>query len=103
MVNWKNLATRIPTEIQIAPKVVFKILWVESFPDNSLGQMHFETKQIQIKLGQSSKETVLTYLHEVIHAFSDTHEIGLTEKQVSLLEKKMLYYWLKTGNLFIGD
>ena len=101
MINWKALVKRIPTEVQIGPKTVFKVLWAESFPDDCVGVTHFNLKQIHIKLNQSPKETVLTYLHEVLHAFSDTHDIGLTEKQVSALEKKMLYYWIKTGNLFI--
>lgn len=101
MINWRALAKKIPSQVQIGPKILFKVLWIENFPDGSLGEMHHDSKQIHIKLNQSPKETVLTYLHEVLHAFSDVNEIGLTEKQVSLLEKKMLYYWIKSGNLFI--
>ncbi len=102
MVNWNKLAKSIPSQVQIGPKTVFKVLWAESFPDDCLGETHHSLKQIHIKLGQSPKETVLTYLHEVLHSFSDTHDIGLTEKQVSMLEKKVLYYWIKSGNLFIS-
>lgn len=100
MVNWKKLSKLIPSEIQIGNKITYKILWVEEFPGNTVGEMDKDTKQIRLKLGQSNKEKVLTYLHEVFHAFSDENKIGLTEKQVSLLERKMLYYYLKPGNLF---
>lgn len=101
MVNWRKLSKQIPSEVQIAPKCIFKVLWVDSFPGDTVGEMCIETQQIRLKLGQTDKEKILTYLHEVCHAFSDYHKIGLTEKQVSLLETKMAYYFLKPRNLFV--
>jgi hypothetical protein len=103
MVNWKKLSKLIPSEVQIASKTFYQVLWVENFPDdhNCVGSMDINKKQIIMKIGQSDKEKVLTYLHEVIHAFSDENKMGLTEKQVSIMEKKMLYFWLKKGNLFL--
>ena len=102
MVNWKKLAKLIPAEVQITSKSFYQILWVENFPDDQhcVGSMDIDKKQIIMKISQSDKEKVLTYLHEVIHAFSDENKIGLTEKQVSIMEKKMLYYCMKTNNLF---
>lgn len=101
MVNWRKLAKRIPHKVQIGNKNFYEILWVERFDDpEQVGEMFKDLKQIKLKIDQTNKEKVLTYLHEVIHAFSDENDIGLTESQVSKLEKSMLYYWLKTDNLF---
>jgi hypothetical protein len=103
MVNWKKLAKSIPTEIQVTPRIRYSIVWVETSEENAdwAGKMDDEKKIIFIKLGQANKDKVLTYLHEVLHAFSDENKIGLTEKQVTALENKMMYYWLKNGNLFL--
>ena len=101
MVNWSKLVKQIPYKIQIGNKLFYEVVWVDRFDDPlQVGEMDSKLKQIRIKIDQSNKDMVLTYLHEVLHAFSDEHKIGLTEKQVSLLEKKMMYYWLKPVNLF---
>lgn len=101
MVNWRKLVKRIPYKVQVGNKLFYEVVWVDRFDDPAqVGEMDNELKQIRIKIDQSNKEKVLTYLHEVIHAFSDEHNVRLTESQVSKLEKKMLYYWLKPDNLF---
>lgn len=101
MVNWKKLAKCIPNKVQIKSKTWYDILWVDNLHDGkTLGMMIPDQKQIQLEINQTDKDKVLTYLHECLHAFSDENNIGLTEKQVRLLETKMLYYWLKQSNLF---
>ncbi len=101
MVNWKQLAKQIPSRVQISSKVWYTVLWIEEFPGDTVGEMCKETKQIRLKLGQTNKEKVLTYLHEILHAAADENGIGLTEKQVSVLETKFFYYLLKGGNVFL--
>ena len=101
MVNWKKLASQIPYKVQVGNKIFYEVVWVDRFDDpTQFGSTDANLKQIKIKIDQSNKEKVLTYLHETFHAFSDEHGIGLTETQVRLLETKMLYYWLKQDNLF---
>lgn len=100
-VNWNKLYKSIPNKVQIGNKLYYKVQWVSEFKDpKQFGEMNSNKKYITIRKKQSKKEAVLTYLHEIFHAFSDENDIKLTEKQVSLLEKKMLYYVLKSGNIF---
>jgi hypothetical protein len=101
MANYKELSLLIPYTVHTGKKDKFEIVWVDDFPDGATaGETRFNPLQIAIKKGQSEKETVLTYLHEVIHAASYTHEIGLTETQVRKLEKALIPL-LKEGNLFV--
>ena len=98
-VNWAKLRSQIPARVRIKRRY-YEIVWVDSFPDGvTLGETRFAPYQIALKTGQSDRETVLTYRHEVYHAISEEEEIGLTEKQVQGLEKSLLYT-LKPGNIF---
>lgn len=95
MINWKALASKIPSKIQITPKVSYEILWTDAFTDDKVvGETRFEQKQIVLKKGQSNKELILTLIHECFHAISFEYHISLTESQVQKLEKAT-YYLLK--------
>lgn len=100
-INWSKLATRIPVEVQIGPKVFYKICWVDGFSDGThVGLMDSQKKHIYIKINQSNKEKVNTFLHECLHAFSDENDLKLTESQVTSIENNVFYYLLKKGNIF---
>ena len=102
MVNWKALQKRIPPRVYAGKKVWYQILWVDSFEgDAYVGLTSHTLKQITIKKGMSPKQTVLTYLHEIIHMFSDEADIKVTEAQVQLIES-VLHLVLKSGNVFIS-
>lgn len=102
MINWKKLVKRIPHKLQVGKNDFYNVAWVTAFDDaTQLGEFDASRCTLSIKQNQSDKEKVLTYLHEVIHCFSDINGIGLTERQVSLLEKKCLYYVLKSDNIFM--
>lgn len=99
MVEWKKIQKRIPIKVQLSRTGFYEVLWREDFPGgNTLGETTFDKKQIRIKQGQSPKMTVITYLHEVLHAASEETGANLTENQILALEKAM-YYMLKPGNL----
>jgi hypothetical protein len=102
MANWKELVTRIPHNVHTGKKDRFEVVWVDDFVDGeTFGETRFNPLQIAIKKNLSDKETVLTYLHEVIHAASYTHDINLTETQVRKLEKALIPL-MKKDNLFIS-
>lgn len=67
-----------------------------------VGETRFDTRQILIELGHSAKQTVITYIHELTHAFSGEYDLGLTETQVLKIENT-IYYLLKHNNLFRAD
>lgn len=102
MVNWRALKNKIPHRVQVKKGAYYEICWIQSFHDpGTLGETRFAERQIVLKMNQSPKETVTTYLHELAHAVSAEYEIGLTESQVLQFEKS-IYYLLKKENVFKG-
>jgi len=100
MLNWKSLKKRINNRIQITRKIFYEVLYIEDFRGGeTLGEMRPDTKQIVIKSGQSPKNTVVTYIHELLHAISEEYEVQLTETQILKLERA-IYYILKENNVF---
>ncbi len=99
MVKWKKLKNKIPISVQYGRNQHCNIKWVQGFGDDTVGSMHLASNEILIKLGMSDKLTITTYIHELLHLFSDANEVGLTENQILKLEKAF-YYVLKDGNIF---
>jgi hypothetical protein len=100
MIKWKSLFKRIPHRVQVGRNTFFEVVWVDDFKDGkTLGETRFDPPQIAIKTGEPQKETVHTYIHELLHSISDTHNVGLSESQVEKLEKA-LHYVLKPDNVF---
>lgn len=103
MVNWKKMVKRIPSKVQIARNKTYEIVWIDAFPDEvTMGETRFDKNQIVIKTNLSPKATIVTYLHEVVHAVSAEHDVELTENQVLALESSF-YYLLKNDNVFKKD
>ena len=100
MVNWKKKKKRIPNRVQFAKNGIYEVVWVDDFPDGQrLGETRFDRKQIAIKKELSDRLTVITYLHECLHAISYEADVELTESQILKLEK-VFYYLLKKNNVF---
>jgi hypothetical protein len=103
-VNWKKLKSQIPPRVRIGKRDV-EIVWISDFKnDAQVGEARFEHDvpfQIVLRLDETDKETVHTYLHEIAHAISGEEEMGLTEGQVEKFENS-LKYLLKPGNVFKG-
>lgn len=99
-VNWRKLRNKIPSRVQIASSVFYKVVWVREFyPNDRFGETDFQNRQILLRLDMSDKETVTTFLHECMHAFSNEYSMGLTERQI-LSSEAGFYYILKHRNLF---
>lgn len=98
--NWKDLAKLIPHKVQITSKVWYEVLYTPTIVggEDCYGVMRPDLKQILLIPGMTPKNHVGTYLHEVIHAFSQEHGLALTETQVRGIEKA-LHYILKDGNI----
>lgn len=100
MINWKKLKRQIPHRVQITKNVWYEVVYADDFKDGkTLGETRYDMKQIVILNNQSPKMTVVTYLHELEHAFEMENEIGLTENQILKMEKSF-YYRLKPDNIF---
>lgn len=100
MVDWDDLASRIPHRIHFGRGAHVEVCWVDDFPDGkTLGETRFDQKQIVIKRNLNPKLTVITFLHECAHFYSWLYDLDLTETQVLNFEKG-LYYMLKPNNYF---
>jgi hypothetical protein len=101
-VQWKALKKKIPAKVTIGDNG-YEVLWTDGFKDPTVvGEKRVDPHQIVLKTGESDTETVKTYLHEVIHAWSDESGANLTESQVVALES-LLPSILKQGNIFIHE
>lgn len=99
-VDWKKLKRKIPHRVQLGHTVHYEVVWADSFVDpHTMGETRFDSRQIVIKKGLTPKMTVVTFLHEVAHAYSYIYNLNLTETQVLNMEKGF-YYLLKNGNIF---
>lgn len=101
MVNWKWFVKRIPSSVQVNRKTHYEIMWTKEFMNEkgTMGIKDGDKKLIAIKMGMSDKLTIETYIHELLHAFSDESGAGLTEAQIRALEPTF-YYWFKKNNIF---
>lgn len=100
MVNWKKFKSLIPNFVQLGPKATYEVVWIDEFKDNrTLGETRFDPCQIVLKNNMTPKLTVVTFLHECLHAYSNEYELALTENLI-LSAEKGFYYLLKEGNLF---
>ncbi len=99
--KWSQLAKRIPHKIQVTRKVFYELLWSPEIVggEDCYGVTRLDSKQIVLLTGQTPRNMVHTYIHEVVHAFSEEYNIGLTETQVRKIESA-LHYLLKNGNVF---
>lgn len=100
MINWKKIAKRIPHFVTIRRKAVYEVVWIDEFKnDKVVGETRWDPKQIVIKTNQTPRETVHTYIHEVLHAISQEYNVALTEAQVMALEDALTVA-LTAGNIF---
>lgn len=101
-INWKKKVSEIPSKIQIAPRLFYDVTWQKEIVDTKgnhlYGLTDLTNKIITIKMDMSPKLTVETYIHEVVHAFSEEYQLGLTENQVLKMEHTIPY--IIKNNLF---
>jgi len=94
-IDYKALAKNIPHNVQVANKRAYEVLYSDTikFDNNIMGETRFDPPQIVLQTGQSSREMVLTYWHEFLHAISEEHEVPLTESEVRRLERSFTYFY----------
>jgi hypothetical protein len=83
---------KIPSHIKIKNKVVYEIVWVDSFKDEDvLGECRPEQRQIALKNGMSEKQTWATFLHEILHCFQFERDVSISHKHIYELEEAIYY------------
>lgn len=83
---------KIPPRLKIKNKVVYEIVWVESFADpDVLGECRFDSKQIAIKDGLSEREAFKTFVHEVLHAVEFERGVKIPHRAIYQLEDAVFY------------
>lgn len=90
--NWNKLAKNIPTKVQIASKNHYEVLLIKDFHgEDTYGEARYAEKQIVLRSDLGPKIMTETFYHEVLHALSEEHNIGLTEEQVLHFESTLPY------------
>lgn len=64
---------------------VYKVKFVKNF--DYFGETDFGSKTIRIKEGMSKRETLNTFIHEVLHVFEMELDMPMKHKKVYALEK----------------
>lgn len=91
--NWSKLVAQIPTKIKVGPHSEYEILLIKDFHgQDTYGETRFDPKQIVLKSNLKPKLMMETFWHEFLHAVSDEHNVGLTEKQILELESAFPYF-----------
>lgn len=98
--KWSFYRKHIPNKVQVSSGVVYEILWVDEFIDNTnVGECRYDQQQVVLKKGLSHKQTLETYIHELLHLFSHEYGVDLSEQDVLKLEK-IIPFILKENNIF---
>ena len=83
---------KIPSRIKIKNKVVYELVWVDEFADSdTLGECRPWASQIAIKNGQSDKQEMKTFLHEMLHAICEERGIKVSHRAIYQLEDALFY------------
>jgi hypothetical protein len=83
---------KIPSRIKIKNKVVYELVWVDEFADpDTLGECRPWASQIAIKNGQSDKQEMKTFLHEMLHALCEERGIKVSHRAIYQLEDALFY------------
>lgn len=93
--DWRKKMRNIPAKVQIAPKISYDIVWqkeIKNTKGNELcGTADYDNRIITLSLNLSPKLTVITYIHECLHCFSNEFGLNLTENQILAMEKTFPY------------
>ncbi len=83
---------KIPSRVKIMNKVVYEIVWVDSFKESTtLGECRPAQRQIALKSGQSERSTFKTFIHELSHAMCIERGIEISHNAIYDLENAVFY------------
>jgi hypothetical protein len=80
----------IPHQIKIKGKMIHVFFSDELIKGKYLGEFDPNTLTIYISRAQSERNQESTFLHELLHCISELYELGLTESQVTGLERPLI-------------
>lgn len=83
---------KLPSHVKIKNKVVYEVVLVSEFKDPEvLGECRYDQKQIALKIGQSKRQLLKTFYHEVFHAICHERGIEIPHKSIYKLEDAIYY------------
>lgn len=90
---------KFPTQIRVSRGKLYEVHWTQAFPNDpkKVGECHPVSRVITLKLNESEEDTWWTLFHEIVHAINFEAELGLTEKQVTRLEKSLVSIFRSLG------
>ena len=83
---------KIPSRIKIKNKVVYEIVWIDSFKDpQTVGECRPWARQIALKTGASERSLFKSFVHEVLHAVEVERGIKIPHRSIYKLEDAIFY------------
>lgn len=82
---------RFPTKIRVTSRKTYEVHWTKGFEDpKKVGECHPVTRVITLRLGEPESETWWTLFHEILHAINFERRVGMTERQVTEVERSLM-------------
>lgn len=77
----------IPPSVRITAKVAYPVRMVDRFSDtDTLGECSQEPREIRIRSDLSPRLTLITFIHEVLHAMQFEYGIKIPHASVNQLD-----------------
>jgi len=84
---WPPKKSQYPKQITVAESV-YSLKFVRKIDDaGTLGLCNGDDKVITIKLSQSREDTLLTFIHELLHCLEFEYGLDINHKTIHKLEK----------------
>lgn len=82
----KPVSEMLPRKVRITAKISYSVLFVDKLENDDLGSCDKNSRQILILLGMSKKETLATFIHELIHAIEFEYNIAIPHLAVHQMD-----------------
>lgn len=79
---------KFPHKVRITSKVSYEVVWVDRFDNEAwLGECRPDNKQIVLRRGRPERETLQTFIHEILHAVEFEYGAAIPHRLVYQLEE----------------
>lgn len=94
---------KFPATYKVRNKCIYEILQAHNLDEGkTYGECRPDPRQIVLEEEQPQKEKISTLVHELLHAITNEYDdITLTENEVRILEKALVYGFRKNRDLWL--
>lgn len=94
----KRKTLSLPRTVAVSADIEYEVVWVDGFADAAvLGECRPDVQQIALHKKLRGPELVKTFIHEVLHAIEDEHQIKISHKAIHQLEDGIFEVLARNG------